>query len=61
MSPLEREFHAAMLRVSEQARERGYNPTRFLLMVHKYGGVQTAKRLLAKQGDLKYSDKSEGE
>lgn len=50
MTPLEREFHRAMLGVYEQARDLGYPATRFKQMIDEYGGVQTAKRLLAKSG-----------
>jgi hypothetical protein len=45
---LAQEFHAAMLTTYEEGVKRGYYPTYFLGMLHEYGGVETAKRLLAK-------------
>lgn len=45
---LERDFQRAMLGVYGQARDLGYPATRFKQMIDKYGGVQAAKRLLAK-------------
>ena len=48
MTPLERKFYAAMQEICRVAkREHGYNPTRFIQMLGNYGGVGTAKRLLA--------------
>ena len=44
---LENQFYRAMLGVYESAlRECGHNATRFLQMVNKHGGLQSAKRLL---------------
>ncbi|MCY3783079.1 MAG: hypothetical protein OXG79_04765 [Chloroflexi bacterium] len=44
---LKGEFHRAMLDIYQAAAELGYRPTRFRQMVHKHGGVGTAKRLLS--------------
>ena len=47
---LEIEFHQSMLRIYKLAKEDcQYTPTRFLQMVQEYGGLKTAKRLLANQ------------
>lgn len=40
-------FHEAMLDTYRRAAEHGYRATYFLQMVYEYGGVRTAKRLLA--------------
>jgi len=48
MTPLESDFHAAMLNTYDIAKANGYRPTYFLQMVQQYGGVAAAKRLLAK-------------
>ncbi len=48
MSPLESEFHQAMKTTCEEGVKRGYYPTYFMQMLETYGGVETAKRLLAK-------------
>ena len=45
---LEQQFHIEMKGTDEVARERGYVATYFLQMLEEYGGVETAKRLLAK-------------
>ena len=46
---LEKEFHQEMLAIYEKAKEAcDYQPIRFLQMVHEHGGLNTAKRLLAK-------------
>ncbi len=47
MAALEKEFEAAMLDIYEQAKRYKYYPTYFIRMVHEYGGVGAAKRLLA--------------
>ena len=47
MKNLKREFQKDMFRIYTEASELGYNPTRFLQMVHEHGGVETAKRLLS--------------
>jgi len=49
MQELKDKFHAAMITTYEEGVKRGYYPTYFLRMLHEYGGVDTAKRLLAKQ------------
>ncbi len=41
-----RGFHNEMLRIYDEAKEFGYNPTYFLGMVRELGGVTAAKRLL---------------
>jgi hypothetical protein len=46
---LEEDFHHAMIGIYEKAKDAcDYKPTRFLQMVQEYGGVRTAKRLLAR-------------
>ena len=46
---LDNAFHRSMLRIYDLAKEDcGYTPVRFLQMVQEYGGLRTAKRLLAK-------------
>ena len=49
MTPLEKEFEAAMLDTYEQAKRFKYYPIYFLRMVQEHGGVGAAKRLLAAQ------------
>lgn len=46
---LEVAFYQAMLDVYKVAAEHGYRATYFKRMLDQYGGVKTAKRLLAKQ------------
>lgn len=45
---LESEFEDALRGTYEAARKRGYIATYFLQMLEEHGGVETAKRLLAK-------------
>jgi hypothetical protein len=45
---LEAEFEDALRGTYEAARKRGYVATYFLQMLEEHGGVETAKRLLAK-------------
>lgn len=45
---LEAQFTKALLGTYEAARQRGYVATYFLQMLEEHGGVETAKRLLAK-------------
>ncbi len=46
---LAEQFHRRMINVYEQSKSAcGYVPTRFLQMVQEHGGVETARRLLAK-------------
>lgn len=45
---LEAEFTQALEGTVEAARRRGYIPTYFMQMLSEHGGVETAKRLLAK-------------
>ena len=47
MENLKREFERDMRRDYEEARKLGYKANRFLQMLNKYGGVETAKKLLA--------------
>ena len=49
MQELENEFHEAMITTYEEGAKRGYYPTYFMQMLDQYGGVGTAKRLLAKR------------
>jgi hypothetical protein len=44
---LEEEFTRALNRTVIVARRHGYNPARFAQMLAEYGGVKTAKMLLA--------------
>jgi len=46
---LESEFFAALRGIYDAARQHDYRPTYFLQMLDKYGGVETAKRLLTKR------------
>ena len=47
MTKLEHEFDQAMINVYRTAKEEcDYNATRFLDMLHDYGGIETAHRLL---------------
>jgi hypothetical protein len=46
---LETELTSALRGTYEAARARGYVATYFLQMLEEYGGVETAKRLLAKK------------
>lgn len=49
MSPLEVQFTQELIDKSEKAKkECKYNPTRFLQMLAKDGGVKTAKLLIAR-------------
>ncbi len=44
---LEQEFQKEMIQKMAQAKiECKYNPTRFNQMIARYGGVETAKRLI---------------
>jgi hypothetical protein len=46
---LAEQFHRRMINVYEQSKSAcDYMPTRFLQMVQEHGGVETARRLLAK-------------
>jgi len=46
MTPLERSFHAECLRIADDCRPLGYNPARFVQMLHRHGGRETARRIL---------------
>ena len=46
---LEAEFTAALHGTVEAARERKYNPAYFLKMLGEHGGVETARRLIARR------------
>lgn len=47
----EKQFHREAVEVVEQLKsEIGYNPTRFIQMLSKYGGPETAHRLLRSVG-----------
>ena len=48
MASLEKEFHSSMIAIYETERDYGYYATYFKRMLDDYGGVQAAKRLLAK-------------
>ena len=48
MATLGDEFHHAMVTIYEQARDYGYYATYFKQMLDQHGGVEAAKRLLAK-------------
>lgn len=48
MNDLKREFEYEMRQIYEKAKnECNYRPTRYLQMLDKYGGLKTAKKLLA--------------
>ena len=49
MTELENQFHHAMIGVYQNAKEHDYFATYFKRMLDDYEGVETAKRLLAKQ------------
>lgn len=44
---LSKEFHKALRTTYEEGIKRGYYPVYFMQMLEKYGGVETAKRLLS--------------
>jgi len=47
---LEVDFHKEMMSIYEKAKAAcDYKPIRFLQMIQEHGGVETAKRLLAKE------------
>ena len=47
MDDLEQQFHRAMIRMYERARdEADYQATRFIQMVGEHGGAETARRLV---------------
>ena len=47
MTEIERSFEAELINKMQRAkRECKYNPTRFNQMLARYGGVETAKRLI---------------
>lgn len=49
MTSVEKEFDKVLIENCEIARkECGYNPTRFLQTIEKFGGVKTAKEILRK-------------
>lgn len=47
MEKLKLYFQRDMIKIYMEAKELGYNPTRFLQMIDKYGGVGAAKKLLS--------------
>lgn len=49
MTDLKEQFHHAMIGVYQNAKEHDYFATYFKRMLDDYEGVETAKRLLAKQ------------
>lgn len=49
MATLEEQFHRAMIGVYENAKDHEYFATYFKRMLDEYRGLETAKRLLAKQ------------
>ena len=44
---LESKFESELINTYKEAKKLKYNPTRFLNMVYRWGGVETAKRILA--------------
>ena len=48
MSDLSELFHKNMVQVYEKAKDQDYFATQFKSMLDQHGGVETAKRLLAK-------------
>lgn len=50
MTNEEKQFHKAMVNIYEEAKRKyGYNAIYLLQMIGEYGGVEAAKRLLAKE------------
>lgn len=49
MTALDDEFHHAMMAIYEREMDYGYYATYFKQMLDQYGGVEAAKRLLARQ------------
>lgn len=50
MEQLEKDFHKAMIRLYQNAKDEiGYNATRFLQVVSQKGGLPAAKELLRKE------------
>ena len=49
MPALDDDFHLAMMAIYEREKDYGYYATYFKQMLDQYGGVEAAKRLLAKQ------------
>ena len=53
---LEKRFDEELIKACEIAqKEYGYNPTRFLQTVSRFGGVKTAKEIIRKSKSDKYS------
>ncbi len=51
MNELEKRFQQDMLDICDtSAREINYNPTRFRIMIYDIGGLEAAKKLIAKDG-----------
>jgi hypothetical protein len=46
---LDDEFHHAMMAIYEREKDYGYYATYFKQMLDQYGGLEAAKRLLAKE------------
>jgi hypothetical protein len=46
---LESNFEAEMFRLYKEAAKFGYNAIKFLNMFYEFGGIDTAKKLLAKE------------
>ena len=49
MPALDDEYHHSMMAIYEREKDYGYNAAYFKQMLDQYGGVEAAKRLLAKQ------------
>ena len=59
MDVLEKKFEAELIQKMQRAKkECKYNPTRFNQMVARYGGVETAKRLI--QSEMETGQTSDG-
>lgn len=51
MTDIEKQFNDDMMHIYVTAKkELGYNATRFLQMISKYGGLSTAHKLIATEG-----------
>lgn len=49
MNELEKQFTEELIKKCEQSKGvNGYNPTRMMETIHKFGGVKTAKEILRK-------------
>ncbi|MEA2088571.1 MAG: hypothetical protein U9O55_01885 [Patescibacteria group bacterium] len=57
MENLKKEFEKDIWQSYHKTKKAGYNPTIFFQMLQKYGGIETAKKLLAPQNSIQYGFK----